>query len=210
MRNYWRALPVVWGQRLLIEAIVEQLSSYISERITAKTILGKSIINLWHRIFGMSIRGGKLSSLQFNIKIEARNSKQQKDIASAVDELRGYFPELNVRIEPESKGLVPEEVVLMVLVTVGSKVLATAVLRFLDKLWKRLRNKGISPILSSLDSVHRIAEDYLLNMGITDYRLVRRENKGLYVLFELRAKDASHYLYISRSDNQIIKYERVE
>jgi len=61
-----------------------------------------------------------------------------------------------------------------------------------------------------LDSIQRTAEGYLLNMGITDYKLIRRENKGLYALFEFKAKDASHCLYISRSDRQIIKYERVE
>lgn len=151
-----------------------------------------------------------MSAQQFNIRIEARDSKQQKDVANALDELRGDFPELKVRIEPESKELVPGEVVLIVVVTVASEVLAAVVLGFLDKFWNRLRNKGISPILSSLDSVQRTAEGYLLNMGITDYKIIRIENKGLYILFVFKAKDASHRVYISRSDMQIIRYERVE
>lgn len=151
-----------------------------------------------------------MSAQEFNIRIEARDSKQQKDIASALDELRKDFPELNVRIEPESKELVPGEVVLIVFVTVVSEVLATVALKFLDKFWDRLRNKGISPILSSMDSVQREAEIYLLNMGIVDFETIKREDKGLYVFFVFKSKDASHHLYIASSDMKIIKYEKVE
>lgn len=150
-----------------------------------------------------------MSAQEFNIRIEARDSNQQKDIANALAELRGDFPKLNVRIEPESKELVPGEVVLIVVVTVASEVLAAVVLRFLDRFCDRLKNKDISPILSSMDSVQREAENYLLNMGIVDYKIIRREDRGLYVFFMFKSKDASHHLYISRSDVRIIKYEKV-
>jgi len=145
----------------------------------------------------------------FNIKVEARNSKQQKDIANVMDELQEEFPELNVKIEPESRELVPGEVVLIVFVTVASEVLAVAVLRFLDKFWKRLKNRGVSPVLLNVDSVQREAESYLLGLGIADFKLIKREDRGLYVFFLFESKGESHHLYISRSDKRIIKYERV-
>lgn len=150
-----------------------------------------------------------MSAQEFNIRIGARDSRQQKDITSALDELQGDFPELNVRIEPESKELVPGEVVLIVFVTVASEVLATVVLRFLGKFWDHLRNKGISPILSSLDSVQRTAENYLLNIGTSDLEIIEREDRGLYVFFAFKSKDALHHLYVSRSDMRIIKYKKV-
>ena len=146
---------------------------------------------------------------EFNIRVEARDPNQQKDIAKALEELQRDFSELNVRIEAESKELVPGEVMLTISVAVASAVLAKVFLRFLDKLWDRLKTRGIKPILSSLDSVQRTAEDYLLNVGIGDFEIVKREDRGLYVFFVFKSKDASHRLYISKSDMSIIKYEKV-
>jgi len=150
-----------------------------------------------------------MSAQEFNIRIEARNAKQQRVIAGILDGLQRDFPEVNVRIEPESKELVPEEVVLLVFVTVASEVLAAVVLGFLDKFWSHLKNKGISPVLSGMDSVQREAENYLLNIGIFDFKIIKREDRGLYVFFQFKSKAAVHHLYISRSDMKIIKYERV-
>lgn len=146
---------------------------------------------------------------EVSIRIEARDPKQQKDIASAINKLQKDYPELNVRIKPESEGLIPEEVVLIIFVTVTSEILATMVLRFLDKLWSSFRNKGISPSLLSPEVIQREAEKYVLDMGIVDFEVIKREDSGLYVLFVFKSKDASHRLYVSRSDMRIIKYEKV-
>jgi hypothetical protein len=150
-----------------------------------------------------------MSTQELNVRIEVRNPKQQKDIASILGELQRDFPELNARIKAESKGLLPEEAVVIVFVTVASEIVATAVLRFLDKLWNGLKRKDISPSLSSSESSQRAAEKYLLDIGIIDFEIIEREDRGLYVLFVFKSKGASHRLYVSRSDMRIIKYEKV-
>ena len=150
-----------------------------------------------------------MSPQEFKLKIEARNLEQQKNTEIVLDELRGDFGELEIRIEAESKGIVPEEVIFLIAATVTSKVLADVFLRFLEKLWSRLKNKGISPDIYSIDSVQKKAENYLLSLGILDAKITKREDRGLYVFFVFKSKRTSHSIYVSKSDLRIIQYERV-
>ena len=146
---------------------------------------------------------------EFNIKIKTLDLEQQKNTETVLDELRGDFGELEIRIKAESKGIIPEEVIFVIAVTVTSKVLADVFLRFLEKLWSRLRNKGISPDIYTMDSVQKEAENYLLSLGIMDAKIIKREDRGLYVFFVFKSKRTSHSIYVSNSDLRIIRYKRV-
>jgi len=150
-----------------------------------------------------------MSAQEFNIKIKTRDLEQQKNTETVLDELRGDFGELEIRIKAESKGIIPEEVIFVIAVTVTSKVLADVFLRFLEKLWSRLRNKGISPDIYTMDSVQKEAENYLLSLGIMDAKIIKREDRGLYVFFVFKSKRTSHSIYVSNSDLRIIRYKRV-
>jgi hypothetical protein len=150
-----------------------------------------------------------VSAQEFSISVEAQNPKQQKEIMSTIAKLQKEFSELHIKVDTESKELVPEEVLMIILVSVASEVLTKIVLGFLDKLWNDLKNKGISPTLSSLESIQGKAEKYLFDIGVVDFKIVKRESRGLYVFFLFKSKNASHRLYISSSDKRIIKYEKV-
>lgn len=149
-------------------------------------------------------------SKEFNIRIKTADPKQQKDVSRAISELQEEFAGLDVRIKSESKRIIPQEVILLVVVTVASEIVAEAVIRFLDELWNHLKERNISPILSSIDSVQRVAENYLSNIGIVDSEITKREDRGLYVFFAFKSKDSSYRIYVSNSDLKIIKYEKVK
>ena len=150
-----------------------------------------------------------MSAQEFNIKIKTRDLEQQKNTEIVLDELRGDFGELEIRIKAKSKGIIPEEVIFVIAVTITSKVLVDVFLRFLEKLWSRLRNKGISADIYTMDSVQKEAENYLLSLGIVDAKITKREDRGLYVFFVFKSKRTSHSIYVSKSDLRIIQYERV-
>jgi len=165
------------------------------------------VINSCH-INRIITRGDKVSAQKFSIEIETRDLKQQKNAEILLDELRRDFKELDIGIKVESKGIVPEEALFIIAVTITSKVLADVFLRFLEKLWDRLKNKSISPNISNLDAVQKGAENYLLNLGILDAKITKREDRGLYVFFVFKSKKASHVIHISKSDLGIIKYTK--
>lgn len=145
---------------------------------------------------------------ELTYRVRAHDPEEQNHVKRVLEDLRKEHPEVSVKIESESKKLVPQEVVLSIGITVASEILAVATLSFLDKLWKRLEKHEKDFILSSLDSAQRKAEKYLLDMGISDIELSEREDKGLYALFVFRSKKASYRLHISKADLQIIKFKK--
>lgn len=145
---------------------------------------------------------------ELHIGVQARSPKQQKDISNTIERLQKDFPDMKIRIESESGQLVPEEVLLKVVISVASGVSSALVLKLLDRLWSKLRSKDISPILSGTDLIQKKAEKYLLDIGITDFDITKREDRGLYISFVFKSKKALHYLCVLKSDLGILNYRK--
>jgi len=149
-----------------------------------------------------------MSARELKFQIRVRGPREQHDFNEVLKKLREEFPKIQAKIEPESKKLIPQEVILSICITVTSEIIAVAILTFLDKLWERLKKREDAFILSSIDAAQKKAESYLQSMGIIDLVLSKREDRGPYALFIFQTKNAFYRLYISKFDLQIIKYEK--
>ena len=151
----------------------------------------------------------KKESVTYSFQVRAKDPGQQKLIEQTLQNLQTTFPEIDTQIQVLSKKLTPYEVVLLIAINVGVGIASKILINFLDKLWDALTRKKIPPSLPSLDSVQIAAEDYLRRLGVTHFQLFQRQDRGLYVFFDFKeATGVSHLIYITKSDKQVILYER--
>lgn len=147
-----------------------------------------------------------ISSVSFmstSIMLKAENPEEQKAINEILVTLRRKFPTAKVNVVPESKKLLPEEIILLIAIQVSGDV----IVRLLDSLWNYLKNIHIEVTLDSVDHVQEKAEEYLRHKGIQDFSIVKRDDKGLYVNLVYRSKRHTHWFSVSRSDCAVLKYE---
>ena len=99
-------------------------------------------------------------------------------------------------------------IVLTIAISFGAKILATLFLKLLERLWERLKKIDASPDVHKIDEIVKIAEKRLFKLQIMDTKLIKFNDRGLYVHFMYKGKCEIHHLYYSKSDLQLINYER--
>jgi len=137
----------------------------------------------------------------------AKDAEQQKFIRELSKKIEEEFSGIKIHIIPKSKKLAPNEVLLLIVINILSQISAQILFQLLEKLWKELSKGKIQTELPSLDKVQEKAENYLKAKNLLNYKIIKREDRGLYVYLVYKTMKAVHMFYISRFDLEIIKYE---
>jgi len=146
---------------------------------------------------------------EFHINIKIYDSKQQKAIENILADLRKDFPFMDINIDIKSRKLIPFEVSLEIVMKIVAEVATKLMIKFLKKLWEKFKQNGITPKIEGLDIVQKKAENYLREIGVLNFEILKREDKGLYVFFIFKDyTNILHHLYITSFDLRIIEYER--
>ena len=132
--------------------------------------------------------------------------------------LEGTFQKLNEEFENISfdinikeKKLVPFELVLDITIKVASGMAVGLVIKLLEKLWEELRKKKTVPETWGMDDIQSRAERYLEAIGVEQYKIVKRKDKGPYVIFVFQdEKGDKHRLFVTSFDLKIVDYRREE
>lgn len=140
--------------------------------------------------------------MKASFRITAENARQQRMINEHLKTIQQEFSEAQITVSPESKKIVPEEIVLLIAIQVTAEVL----LKVLDKVWKYLLKEDVKVDLASSDEARDRAEVFLKDKQILDFKIIKMEDRGLYVFLMYQARDGIHQFYISKSDLEIIKY----
>ena len=151
----------------------------------------------------------KHNNRQFCLNIKTQKPEQQASIERSLKDLTKDFPFVDINIKPESKKLVPFEILSSIAISFAVGISAKLMIRFFEKLYKKLTDDGITPEIEGLDRIQKKAERYLIEIGVRDFEIIRREEKGLYVFFIFRDNTgAMHHLYITSFDLRVIEYKR--
>jgi hypothetical protein len=141
--------------------------------------------------------------MRTTITVSAEDSEEQKAIVEISRKIRSEFPEVKIDVTTESKKLLPEEVILLIVIEVSSEV----ILRLLDRLWNHLKQKNIRASLSSIENVQETAENFLRHKGLRDFRITKKDDRGLYTILIYQTSGHMHSFSISNSDLSILRYQ---
>jgi len=145
----------------------------------------------------------------FHLHVVARDPTQQELVIDTFKKFREDFPFINFKVGVESRKVVPWEVVMDIAINVAKGIAVALVVKALEKLWKEIKRNDIAVKLEGLDTVQKKAESYLIEIGVTDFEVVRREDRGLYVFLIFRDhKGVYHYLRVTSFDSRVIDYRR--
>lgn len=152
----------------------------------------------------------KSSKEEFCLNVKVHDPKQQLAIEKILQDLRKDFPSIETNIIVKSKKLAPYEIILSIIVSFFTGIAADITLKFLQNLYQKLKHSKISPEIEGLDSIQKGAENYLREIGVVDFQIVRRENRALYAFFIFKDRSGvAHHLYVTSSDLRVIGYKRV-
>lgn len=156
----------------------------------------------------VSFLKGVKEEFRFNVKIHDPN--QQVTIKNILYDLRKDFPFIETDVNVKSKKLAPYEIILSIIISFVTGVAADLTLKLLERLQQKFKRSKISPEIKGLDRIQRKAENYLRQIGIVDFRIIRREDRGLYVFFIFKDHSGvAHHLYVTSFDLRVIEYKRV-
>ena len=148
---------------------------------------------------------------RISFKITVNNPEQQILVKEILGDLKRDFPISRIETKVEDERLTPYEIGLLIVIGFVSNVSSEILIRFLEKLWTKLGQSGVSPDLGSVDRVQLRAESYLARIGVASFNLVRRDEKGMFVIFSFEdSAGGLHDLHVSKTDSQILRYERRE
>lgn len=153
----------------------------------------------------------KNRGFRFRLNVKMQMPEHQEAIEKSLEDLMAIFPFAKTSIKIESKKLVPFEVVSSIAISFAVGISTKLAIRFFEELYKKLRSSDATPEVEGLDRIQEKAEKYLLEIGVKGFKIIRREDKGLYVFFIFRDRDgAEHHLYITSFDLHVIEYERTD
>jgi hypothetical protein len=145
--------------------------------------------------------------VQISIELIA-NSEGQGLIRSALDQLSGKN-QIPYEMQVKSRDFSPDQT--LIIVTVIANVASDLIISFFDELWRKIEGSNIKVKSQGFEKASMKAKSYLGSIGINDVKIIKNEDKGLYYRIVYRdSAGFSHVLRISKSDLEIIKYERSE
>jgi hypothetical protein len=146
---------------------------------------------------------------KFLLHIVAHDPPQQEFVAKTFERLHEEFPSVDFKVAVKSRKVVPWEVVLEIAIDFAKGIAVTLVIKVLEKLWKEIKRNDIVVKLDEVDIVQKKAERYLTEIGITDFEVIKREDRGLYVLLIFRDNKGDHHrLRVTSFDSHVIDYRR--
>jgi hypothetical protein len=150
----------------------------------------------------------KLNST-YSLTLSSNAPTAEFDLKEILLRIENAFPGISFTTEVGEKRLVPLEVVIDITIKIGVSIASVTFVKILEKLWKELKEKDITPRTQSIDVIQAFAERYLLSNGITDFKIISVRDKGPFV--ELLFKDKKgfkHFVVITSFDLKLLIYER--
>jgi len=145
----------------------------------------------------------------YSLIAQIHDPEQQKVINKILRDIQKEFSFAKFDSRTSSKKLIPFEIVMEITVSFGVGVGTALVIKCLEELWKKFEQNRISLRTQGLDAIQEKAQNYLREVGITDLKILRRENRGPYSLFVFKdEKGQRHHLKIASSDLCIIEYTK--
>jgi hypothetical protein len=143
----------------------------------------------------------------FSVETETEN--WEPDLRKALEDVQCEFNNIHFNLGTGKKRLIPVEGLIEITMVVGGTVAAEVTLRILERLWQRLKEHGLGMKTEVIDAVQSFAEEYLESIGVREYVLLRRTNKGPYVKFKYRDKKKYvHIVDVAAIKLQILNYEK--
>lgn len=139
----------------------------------------------------------------------------EPDIESSLEEtfqkLNKEFENISFDINVKDRKLVPFELVLDITIKVASGIAASLVIKLLETLWEEFRKKKTVPETRGMDDIQSGAERYLEAIGVKQFKILERKDKGPYVIFVFKdEKGDKHRLVVTSFDLKIVDYRREE
>lgn len=149
------------------------------------------------------------SEQRLRLSVVARDPTQQKLVIDTFERFRKDFPFVELEVTVKSRKVIPWEVVLDVAIDITKGIAVALVIKAFEKLWKEIKRNDIAVKLEGLDKAQKKAESYLIEIGVTNFEVIRREDRGLYVFLIFRDyKGNLHHIYVTSFDLRVIEYER--
>ena len=127
------------------------------------------------------------------------------------DEIEKEFRNTRLGMNVKDKKLVPFELALDITVKVASGIAISLVIKLLERLWDEFRRKKVVPQIQGMDGIQGTAESYLRAIGVKEFKLMKRQDKGPYVTFAFEDEIGNrHTLLVTSFDLKILRYERME
>ena len=147
----------------------------------------------------------------YSVVLKTGESDVEIALEETVQKMEKEFEDISFEINAKEKKLVPFELVLDITIKVASGVAVGLVIKCLERLWEELRKKRITPETQGMDSIQGSAERYLEAIGVEQYKIVKRKDKGPYVIFVFQdEKGDKHRLFVTSFDLKIVDYRREE
>jgi hypothetical protein len=141
------------------------------------------------------------------LKISAPDD--EVNLEKVLRHMESEFNGITLKSKASGKELVPLEVVLDISIEIAAGIAAAVLIKFLERLWQELKQKGLTPQTYESDVVQSSAARYLLSNGVTNFRLLERKDKGPYVEFVFKDERGSkHFIVITSFDLKILRYKK--
>jgi len=132
-------------------------------------------------------------------------------LETILKQMEKEFKGITFDIKPKEKKLAPLEIILDISIKVATGLGTAALIKFLERLWREFKRNELTPQIHGLDAVQSFAERYLQSIGVKEFKILMRKDKGPYVQFLFRdKKSCKHIIVVTTFDLKILTYERKE
>jgi len=126
-----------------------------------------------------------------------------------LSQMQKEFEGITFATKVTGKRLVPSEIIVDLTIKLTTGIAIAVFIKFLERLWGELGRQELTPHTFGPDDIQARAERYLLSIGISDFGVIRRIDKGPYVEFVFKdGKGHEHKVVITSFDLRILSYEK--
>jgi hypothetical protein len=145
------------------------------------------------------------------LTLKVSESSGEVRLETILEQMEKEFKGITFGIKPKEKRLVPLEIILDISINVGAGFGTAALIKLLERLWRELKKNKLAPQTYGLDAVQSFAQRYLQSIGVKDFNILKRQDKGPYVQFLFGDKrNCKHIIAVTTFDLKILSYERKE
>jgi hypothetical protein len=143
--------------------------------------------------------------------LKMNESRSEADLEKVLRQMEEKYKGITFDIKVAERKLVPLQIVLDVTIQVVTGLAAAAFIKFLERLWEELKEKELDPQTYEIDAIQSFSERYLKSIGVTEFTILERKDRGPYVQFVFEDKKGyRHFIVVASFDLKILKYEKKE
>lgn len=147
----------------------------------------------------------------YSMTLKMNESRSEADLEKVLRQMEEKYKGITFDIKVAERKLVPLQFVLDVTIQVVTGLAAAAFIKFLERLWEELKEKELDPQTYGIDAIQSFSERYLKSIGVTEFTILERKDRGPYVQFVFEDKKGyRHFIVVASFDLKILKYEKKE